>query len=324
MRLKTFSAPSMSDAMRLVKNHFGDEAIIISSQKDDDGLGVRITAAIEPKEEDTHVIDTQDIRKATTRTDIIGKALAHHGTPKLVADKLVEIAQEFEIDDSKIALAGAVDRLFSFTPLPDGQNPGVWMLVGLPGSGKTVTSAKLATQAVMAKHPVNIITTDTVRAGGVQQLQAFTKILKIDLLKAADPTSLQDALAACNPLGLTIIDCAGSTPLKQAGFSRQIDLIKAIKSKVILVLADGTDPNEAAELAQSYSDVGAHDIILTRVDTSRRHGSLLSAASSGKLNICGAGIGPNVADGLKALNPVSLAHLLLSKSNKITSKLINT
>ncbi|MDG1275158.1 MAG: GTPase, partial [Alphaproteobacteria bacterium] len=50
MRLKTFTAPSMTDALRMVKDHFGDDAIIVSSQKGDGGLGVNITAAVDRKE----------------------------------------------------------------------------------------------------------------------------------------------------------------------------------------------------------------------------------------------------------------------------------
>ena len=54
MRLKTFTAPSMAEAMNLVKTHLGADAIIVSTQKGDGGLGVRITAAIEAVEDEDH------------------------------------------------------------------------------------------------------------------------------------------------------------------------------------------------------------------------------------------------------------------------------
>ena len=47
MRLKTFSAPSMTEALKIVKEHFGEEAIIVSSKKADNGSGVCVTAAID-------------------------------------------------------------------------------------------------------------------------------------------------------------------------------------------------------------------------------------------------------------------------------------
>ena len=51
MRLKTFSASSMSDALKMVKEHFGEEAIIVSSQKAETGLGVQVTAAVDSETE---------------------------------------------------------------------------------------------------------------------------------------------------------------------------------------------------------------------------------------------------------------------------------
>ena len=50
MRLKTFSAASMTEALKIVKEHFGEEAIIVSSKKADNGSGVCVTAAIDKDE----------------------------------------------------------------------------------------------------------------------------------------------------------------------------------------------------------------------------------------------------------------------------------
>ena len=97
---------------------------------------------------------------------------------------------------------------------------------------------------------------------------------------------------------------------------RQKDLISSTDAKVIMLLADGTDPLEAADLAQAYSELGAEGLIGTRTDLAKRHGSLITAAVSGNLNIYGMGVGPSVTDGLEQLNPVSLARLLLSEETK--------
>ena len=314
MRLKTFTAPSMSEAMKLVKDHFGEDAIIVSSQKGENGLGVRITAAIEALDDDLDFVDEPKFANEIDPADIIGDALAHHGAPAGVTEKLLRIAASLDVEDANLALAGAFDQVFKFAPLPDAKGTGTVMLVGLPGAGKTVTTAKLATQAVMARRPVNVITTDTIRAGGFQRLEAFTKILEVDLLSAGDPEALSDAVAAGNPAAQTIIDCAGGNPFVARDFDRQLDLIRAVEADVILLLAGGTDPMEAADLAAAYQELGARGLIVTRIDASRRHGAVLSAALAGKLTICGAGVGPSVTDGLKPLNPVSLARMLLPES----------
>ena len=93
MRLKTFKAPSMAEAMKMVKEHFGDDAIIVSSQKGDGGLGVRVTAAIEPRDDDYD--DDWDAfadEEQLDPFDVISEALAHHGVPPDLMDKILRTA----------------------------------------------------------------------------------------------------------------------------------------------------------------------------------------------------------------------------------------
>ena len=311
MRLKTFTAPSMTDALKIVKEHFGEDAIIVSSQKGENGIGVSVTAAIDNTDKDPIPSDGLSNINQSNTIDLITESLAHHGTPANISEKLIDIISGLNLDDTDTALATSIDQLFNFKKLPAAETEETFMLIGLPGAGKTVTTAKLATRAIMAGKKVNVISTDKVRAGGFEQLEAFTKILEIDLMSARDPNSLKDAITAGNVECQTIIDCAGGNPFKRSDFLRQLDLINAIDAKVIMLLADGTDPLEAADLAQAYSELGAKGLIITRIDVARRHGSILSAATQGNLSIYGIGVGPSVSDGLKTLNPVSLARLLL-------------
>lgn len=309
MRLKTFTAPSMSEAMQLVKVHLGPDAIIVSSQKGDGGLGVRITAAIEAVEDEDHYDQFDD---GADPLDEIADALAHHNVPGELADKLTRAAGSLDADDPLLALAGALDQHFKFQPVPaTGKRPVV--LLGMPGAGKTVTTAKLATRAVMNRRPVSVITTDTQRAGGYEQLHAFTRLLEVDLQQADSASALQDAVTAAKPNSLILIDCAGGNPFDSDDAAHQRRLIAAIETEVVLVMAAGSDPLEAADLAHAYAAMGARRLLATRLDIARRLGGVLSAASSGRLAFTEVGIGASVADGLAPLNPVSLARLLLPK-----------
>ncbi|MEQ8813726.1 MAG: hypothetical protein RLO51_05370 [Thalassobaculum sp.] len=309
MRLKTFTAPSMAEAMQLVKAHLGADAIIVSTQKGDGGLGIRITAAIEAVEDEDHYDQYDD---GADPLDEIAEALAHHNVPGELADKLTRSAGSLDADDPLLALAGALDQHFKFQPLPTGgKRPMV--LLGMPGAGKTVTTAKLATRAVMNRRPVSVITTDTQRAGGYEQLHAFTRLLEVDLQQADGPAALQDAVTAARPGSLILIDCAGGNPFDADDAARQRRLIAGIEAEVVLVMAAGGDALEAAELAQAYAAMGARRLLATRLDIARRLGGLLSAASAGRLAFSEVGIGASVADGLAPLNPVSLARLLLPK-----------
>ena len=307
MRLKTFTAPSMNEAMQLVKTHLGPDAIIVSTQKGEGGIGVRLTAAIEaPEEEDAWDYDEDQVDPI----DEIVEALAHHNVTAELSEKITRIAGSLDADDAKLALAGALDQQFKFQPLPmTGSRPIV--LVGLPGAGKTVTTAKLATRQIMKKKQVNVITTDTVRAGGYDQLEAFTRLLKVDLLTAGSCDELSDACAAAGPGTLTLIDCAGGNPFDPEDLEHQRRLVEGLDAEMVLVMAAGTDPLDAIDQARAYARIGARRLIATRLDIARRLGSILAAADAGRLAFGEVGIGSGVADGLGPLNPVSLARLLL-------------
>ena len=99
-------------------------------------------------------------------------------------------------------------------------------------------------------------------------------------------------------------------PFDRAEIVRLGEFIASIDADPVLVLAAGLDAIEAAEIAESFADLGANRMITTRIDQTRRLGSVLSAAHVGGLAIADAGVTPHVADGLTALNPVSLARLL--------------
>ncbi|WP_420404636.1 hypothetical protein [Nisaea sp.] len=315
MRLKTFSAETMNDAMALVKQHFGEDAIIVSTQTGENGSGVRITAAIDQVEDDFDFEDeTYEDDLYHDPIETITDALLNNGVPPQLSDDLIATAEEMALEDPVLALAGAVDRYFSFAPMPLGTAEKPILLVGMPGAGKTVTIAKLATQIVMRKQPVRVITTDTVRAGGFAQLEAFTKILKLKLISAGTPEELRAAVEGAGGRGHILIDCPGGNPFDDTDVSRQARLIKAVDADVVLVMAGGSDPMEAAEIARIYRELGARRLLLTRLDMTRRFGSYLSAAAVADLQLTEVGVGPNVADGLRPMNPVTLARLLLPHS----------
>ena len=92
------------------------------------------------------------------------------------------------------------------------------------------------------------------------------------------------------------------------------DLITAAKAEPILVLNAGGDAVEYAEIASAFAALGATRLIVTRVDMARRMGSILAAADSGRLKFSNVSTTPNVGKGLSALNPVSLARLLMPEA----------
>ncbi|HSK41295.1 MAG TPA: GTPase, partial [Arenibaculum sp.] len=246
--------------------------------------------------------------------DVIADALRRHGTPHDLADGIVCAASAFDTGDALLALSAGLDSLFDFAPLPEAGAVKPIMLVGPPGVGKTLTVAKLAARATLQGRPVGVITTDTVRAGGIDQLQAFTRLLKLKLLAVEDTLALADALFVQKGVEQVLIDSAGRNPFDADDMDDLAELIDAADVEPVLVLAGGGDAVETAEIAQCFREAGARRLLVTRLDMTRRLGGLLAVAHASGLAFSDVSTTPKVAEGLTSLNPVSLARLLLPSS----------
>lgn len=317
MRLRTYTAPTMSEAMALVREELGEEAIIVSTKRGAGGKGVCVTAARESIEPDDDLLASfaaEDIAPPPDIPDTLRQAMAFHGVPARLTERLVAAAVVLGGDDATLALAGAFDAAYVFSPLPTRGGGKPLMLVGPPGGGKTLSVAKLATRAKLAKLAVEVITTDTVRAGAVEQISAFTRILKAELKTADRAAALKKAVGAAQAKSVVLIDTPATNPFNDAEMDRLGSLIEAVSAEPILVLAAGGDALESAEIAAAFADVGATRLLATRLDMSRRLGGVLAAADAGRLRFSEVSVTAQVASGLSPINPVSLARLLVPQT----------
>jgi flagellar biosynthesis protein FlhF len=152
------------------------------------------------------------------------------------------------------------------------------------------------------------------RAGGIEQLSAFTRLLKLKLLEIEDAHALRDAVSLNKNKSLMIIDTSGRSPYSEKERQQLQQLTACVGGEAILVLPAGLDAAEATELAQEFRTLGATRLLLTRLDITRRLGSILAVAYQSKLPICGANFSNNVTEPLQPLNPVSMAKLLLPQT----------
>ena len=315
MRLKTYTAATTAEAMSLVRRDMGDDAIIVSTQRAADGRGARVTAALELLGTNVAALATEQDNEQHDVAKAIRQALAYHGTPARLTERLVDTATALSLEDPMAAFAGALEASFEFAPIPDIHQDVPAMLVGPPGAGKTVTVAKLAARAILAGRSAGLITTDTQRAGGIEQLAAFTRILNIELRTAHTTADLRkgvaDRLAEDGPL---YIDTPGTNPFSDSEMDHLSGLIRVAKAEPVLVLPAGGDAMEAAEIASSFADIGATRLLVTRLDMVRRVGGILAAADAARLKFCDVSITPYVADGLSAVNALSLARLIMPHS----------
>lgn len=312
MRLKSFTAPTMSEAMEMVRAELGDDAIIVSTQRAAGSKGVRITAALEHAEANLAVAELLGESNTANAAERVRAVLVEHGTPARLVERLVNAARTAEIADPVLACAAALEAGFAFAHLPEHAAPRPFMLVGPNGSGKSVSVAKLAARSVLKQRRVGVITCDNLRAGAVEQLAAFTSILEIELVRARGPESLARAVAdSQGRFDLTLIDSPGLNAFRPADMEYLQALIEAADVEPILVQAAGGDATEAAEIAEAFATVGATRLFATRLDTTRRLGGTLAAAEAGQLALCDVSASPHVASGLSSISALSLARLLM-------------
>ena len=327
MRLKSFHAKTMSDAMRMVRQSLGDDAIIVATREEEGG-GVRVTAAVE--EDDLPPAQSsgnarggrgkappKPVEPEIDVGEVVADALQRHGVPAALAEQLIDAASGLDTEDPRLALGSALDSFFTFNPLPDGRSPVKPLaLVGPPGSGKTLVAAKLAARAVFRKCSVGVITTDTVRAGGVDQLAAFTRLMKLKLATVEDPDALAGAFEVHRRTDLVLVDTAGRNPFDAEDMQDLRAMLSAGDVEPVLVLPAGLDAMEAADMALAFKAVGVRRMLVTRLDIARRLGSVLAIAARARLSFCDASISSKVAEGLTALNPLALARMMIPAEEK--------
>jgi flagellar biosynthesis protein FlhF len=257
-------------------------------------------------------------RNTTRFAEKVREALDYHGTPPRLTDKLVAAATAVEVGSATKSGAAALEDHFDFAPLPERKSPRPFMLVGPPGCGKTITTAKLAARARLAGRPVGVITADTIRAGAVEQLSAFTGILEIELRQVRGPEQLRPVVAELMARNdLVFIDSPGLNPFSHHDMEYLRGLIGGADLEPILVLAAGGDALEAADIGEAFASAGATRLLATRLDMTRRLGAVLAAADGGQLMFSEVSLNPNVATGLCAVNPVSMARMILPAEEEL-------
>ncbi len=325
MRLKTYSAASMNEAMAMVREKLGPDAIIVTS--DEGPAGVTVTVAYEgklpviglvPKAEtlETPVsLKADDIGVHQSREYDSGELTAvlnYHGFPFETGQRINDAVNKVNEATLASAFASALEMTINFEPLTDLANRPI-MMVGPPGAGKTVSAAKLTADAVLHERPIKLISTDTGKAGGVQQLDHFAQLMKQTVTTAASPEELAAIIKSQSKAPsetLTIIDTQGVNPFDLEDLELLLSYIKAANAEPVLVLPAGIDPIDAEDISEVFSKLGAHRFIATRLDTARRYASIITAARPGKLALAATSSSPYVASGLETATPLGIARIM--------------
>jgi signal recognition particle subunit SRP54 len=192
------------------------------------------------------------------------------------------------------------------------------MMVGLQGSGKTTTTAKVAKRLVdRQRRKVLMASLDVRRPAAMDQLAVLgreTQINTLPIVEGQPPAQIARRAIEAAKLGaydVVILDTAGRTALDDAMMSEATEVKHAVNPHEVLLVADALTGQDAVNLARSFDErVGLTGIVLTRVDGDGRGGAALSMrAVTGKpIKLLGTG---EKLDALEEFDPARIAGRIL-------------
>ena len=201
-----------------------------------------------------------------------------------------------------------------------GDTPVVVMLVGVNGTGKTTTAAKIAHRLLGSGHSVIAAAGDTFRAGAIQQLESHCENLGIRCVssqRGGDTAAIaRDAIESARAKGVDVVlvDTAGRMQNK-VNLMNELNKVRRVANPhLTLFVGDSLAGNDAVEQARMFQEIMKFDgAVLTKVDTDAKGGAGLSIAFATGRPIVFAGVGQGYGEG----------HNLYTKNNYVLEITLN-
>ena len=208
------------------------------------------------------------VREKAIGADVLSSLTAGQQVVKIVHDELVD-------------LLGAGDRTFHLSG-----NPAVVAMVGLQGSGKTTSTAKLARHIVKQGRRPILVAADPYRPAAADQLETLGRSLDIPVFRAAPGTSVPDIArqgveaAKRQVRDVVILDTAGRLSVDEALMAEIAAVNAAVKPVETLLVVDAMTGQEAVAVAQAFAAaVPVTGLVLTKIDGDARGGAALSISA---------------------------------------------
>jgi flagellar biosynthesis protein FlhF len=194
---------------------------------------------------------------------------------------------------------------------------GVFALIGSTGVGKTTTAAKLAAQCVKAygANSVGLISLDTYRVAGYEQLRAYGRMLGVVAHQAHDRAALQDLLELLANKRMVIIDTAGLGQ-KDPRIQDMMALLQAPQIRKLLVVNAGSHGDTLDDVFQAYRDTPLHGVILSKVDEAAKLGPAVDALIRHQVVLRGLTTGQRVPEDWQRPDAAALVRLSMGGRGK--------
>ncbi len=231
------------------------------------------------------------------------------------AQQLVKI-----VYDELTAMLGERKEGLKLSSVP----PTVVLMVGLQGSGKTTTAAKLARRLKGEGRQVRLVAADVYRPAAIDQLETLGNELDIPVFVDRSTTDVLKIARAGLDISrrerdrVVLIDTAGRLQIDDEMMDELRRLKEAVRPDEILLVADGMTGQDAVKIAQGFdSALGVTGVILTKMDGDARGGAALSIYGVTKKPIKYIGVGEKT-DALEEFHPDRMAGRILQQGDVLT------
>lgn len=323
MHLKTFAAPSLTQAMADVRREMGPDAVIIATGDGPDG-GVQVRAAsemarvAEPAEQvrdrSIRLAGEADIERGLredNELDRVIRALGFHRAPGSAAQALIRSAHDLSDGQAVARLAHAIESRYTFQPLPAVPEHAV-LFAGTPGVGKTSALAKTAARAITAGSVPTLISCDGERAGANDRLQELARRMGAGFRAVDDPREMIDAVDEID--GPILIDSPAVNPFELDDLDMTLAFADSANAEILYVFDAGLTPEDAEDAASLFASIGASRCIPVKLDCARRLGAILGVGETG-LAFAQISSTPFIGGGLAPATPLRLARVLVEDRN---------
>jgi fused signal recognition particle receptor len=230
---------------------------------------------------------------------------------KLVKDTLHEVLIEILTTKETVNLVENIEQKRRM------KEPYTILFVGINGTGKTTSIAKVARFLMKKGYSVVLSCSDTYRAGSIEQLEEHSRKLGVRMIKheyGADPAAVAyDAISHAQSRGINVvlIDTAGRIQTDRNLMSELSKIKRVVNPDLTVLVVDALIGNDAVMQAEEFhNSVSIDGTILTKVDADVKGGASLSVAHVTGKPIIFIGVGQNYGD-LEAFEPERFTQMIL-------------